>query len=269
MTLPLMQNPKELKNQYKNSGALEIRRSFHKKYSTNKPEYDQWILQQIPFSKDQRILDIGCGNGKIWRKGISIIQDAEKLVLADLSQGMLDEAKASYREFKNIEFQLADICDLPFENESFDIILADSMLYHVADLDKALAESYRVLKPNGILAATTFSENGLNAYINDAVFEMGLTDAKTENKISFSLENGADSLKKYFSDLSKLIYDDLLRVTNIWDLIDYIYSMTSMSHLSASDKPKMLDYFEKQKNANGEIEIPKMYGMYLAVKRGK
>ena len=76
-------------------------------------------------------------------------------------------------------------------------------------------------------------------YINNAMFEMGLSDSKKIDEISFSLENGSDILRNHFLKVKEETYDDHLEVLEPLDLVEYIFSMSSMSHIDLSNRDKM------------------------------
>jgi ubiquinone/menaquinone biosynthesis C-methylase UbiE len=90
-----------------------------------------------------------------------------------------------------VEAIMADVRDLPFEDSSFDAVVAAWMLYHVRPLDKGLAELARVLRPQGRLIAIT---NG-KAHLEELWDAVG---AEHEEP-AFSVENGAEQLRAYFS----------------------------------------------------------------------
>ena len=114
---------------------------------------------------------------------------------------------------------------IPYEDESFDVILACHMLYHVPDRSKALSEIRRVLKPHGCLLASTGGANAMKE-LADLVtqFDPQLSSWRTLFSESFSLENGTKQLSEYFSDISLLRYSDYLLVTDAKMLADYVLS---------------------------------------------
>ena len=104
-----------------------------------------WVLSLAGLSPGLRVLDAGCGNGEYLRAL------AGQPVLAagcDLSMGML--RSAGYRALLN-----ADITALPLRDETFDVVLAAHMLYHVPDRPAAVRELRRVLAPGGVCIAVT------------------------------------------------------------------------------------------------------------------
>jgi ubiquinone/menaquinone biosynthesis C-methylase UbiE len=255
-----------LARQYKDSSNLDIRKNFHKKYATNKTGYADWILSNIKFFKGCRVLEVGCGTGSLWENYPELIDTFSELVLTDISTGMIDIVKQRYAGRRNVEIQTMDVLDVPFEDNSFDFIVANSMLYHVNDVDSALENIHRILREDGVFYATTFGRDGQLNYIYHAMFEMGLSDSKEIDEISISLENGRDILRNHFSAVKVETYDNHLEVSEPLDLVEYIFSMSSMSHVDGSNREKMTAYFESKKDGKGILTIPMMYGMFISLK---
>jgi ubiquinone/menaquinone biosynthesis C-methylase UbiE len=266
MKTSTMRDQEVLSRQYKDNSNLDIRKSLHKKYSTNPKAYSDWIISKIRFFKGCRVLEVGCGTGSLWENYAELISTFSELVLTDISKGMIDMVMESYADRKNILIQAMDVLDMPFEDNSFDIIVANSMLYHIDDVDSALDNIHRILREDGEFYSTTFGKGGMINYINTAMFEMGLSDSKKINEISFTLENGNDILRNHFSVVKQEPYDDHLEVLETLDLVDYIFSMSSMCHIDRSNRDKINAYFESKKDSKGILTIPKMSGMFISLK---
>ena len=100
-----------------------------------------------------RILDCGCGPGSI-TVGLAQWAPDGQTVGVDLSAEQLDGARARARDLgvNNVTFRQGDIFDLPFEDDSFDVVFSQTVLFHIPDPVKALAEIKRVLRPRGLVA---------------------------------------------------------------------------------------------------------------------
>lgn len=97
------------------------------------------IIEEIDV---QNILDAGCGEGFITR----LILDKKpnlKITGLDINKNVFEKFKEKAPEAK---FILGDICDLPFPNNQFDLIIALEVLEHVKDFEKAISELKRVTK---------------------------------------------------------------------------------------------------------------------------
>ena len=139
-------NTEAVKEQYKTSDGLDTRISFHEKYSTNRLGYGNWIVSNYEISEGMKVLELGCGTGSLWMGHDDIVGKLGKLVLTDLSGGMLETARKNIGDRSNTEYQVADIQDLPFEDNAFDMVIANSMLYHVPDLGKGINEAEAFIK---------------------------------------------------------------------------------------------------------------------------
>ena len=86
---------RDLVEQYKTSSNLNIRIELHKKYSKNKQGWFPWLYSQIDFEDNENILEIGCGNGELWKKlGNDYLRlKGKQIYLTDISEGMLEDAK--------------------------------------------------------------------------------------------------------------------------------------------------------------------------------
>ena len=77
---------KMLVEQYKNGENLNIRISLHEQYSQNKKGWFPWLLEQMDFDGARRILEIGCGNGQLWKKAEPSVLKGKYICLSDLSE---------------------------------------------------------------------------------------------------------------------------------------------------------------------------------------
>jgi ubiquinone/menaquinone biosynthesis C-methylase UbiE len=255
-----------VKKQYRDDTGLLIRKKLHENYSVNKQGFGNWLFKIIELpSKKGKILELGSGNGDFWRKNIQELNEFTTLTLSDFSGGMVETMKKKFKN-SNVDIHQIDIQDIPFENDSFDVIIGNAMLYHIPKIDEALKEVHRVLKPCGKFYSSTFGENGLSDFISESLEKIGIEVSK-ESNYTFTLQNGSERLINYFNDVKRLDYLDKLIITDVQDLVDYIFSMTSMNGLTDENREKIRDYFEEIINAKGVIEIPKEYGSFVSTKK--
>lgn len=251
-----------VKNQYKNDNNLQTRISIHEKYSVNKQGFGNWIIEQYDMREGYSILELGCGNGLMWKNHINEIPERTSLILTDFSNGMLEKAKENLHNSDKISFENVDIQSLPYEDKSFDIIIANMMLYHVPDLNKALEEVKRVLKDNGTFYCATFGENGITNYIKGLIND---AKVKEESECIFTLQNGEGKLRKYFNSVVKRNYEDALEITNTEDLVDYVISLKGIEDFNKISREELTTILDRQK-VSGKIVVPKEYGMFISKK---
>lgn len=256
-----LNNMSAVKQQYANANNLNTRISIHDKYSTNKMGFGNWIVSNYRIDKGMKVLELGCGTGDMWKNREGLINLCSQLTLSDFSEGMLATAKSNIGEYDNVDYKVIDIQEIPFEDEAFDAVIANMMLYHVPDIDKGLAEVRRVLKRGGLFYCATYGENGIIEYLSKILSAYGVED-DTINK-NFTLQNGYEILRKTFSRIDKLEYIDSLAVTNIDDMVEYIFSLSSMTSLNSMPKQVIKEILIKN-TTNGILKVPKEYGMFIA-----
>lgn len=107
--------------------------------------------------KNKIVLDIGCGTGLLAQRAFE--KGAAKVVCVDFSQHMLDQCRKKFKTLgyppEKILFKQADADNLPFENNTFDLVVSGMVFGLVVDQEKMLAEMYRVTRSGGRIALST------------------------------------------------------------------------------------------------------------------
>jgi ubiquinone/menaquinone biosynthesis C-methylase UbiE len=254
-----------VKEQYSDDGNLSARISLHAKHSTNKQGLVPWLFEQYYFSQDIRILELGCGNADQWEGRVESLPKGVELILSDFSEGMVDIVSGKYVKETKVSCQRIDIQNIPFEDEAFDIVIANFMLYHVPDIDKALMEVKRVIKENGKFYAATNGNGELRSFVHKAIKKFKPDTQAFAHGFSFNLQNGQGILSKYFSNVERVDFEDSLAITNTEDLIDWIKSSVSIEECDV-DFDELYDYFEDIRARDGVISIPKECGLFISKK---
>ena len=252
-----MDDERIVEQQYSTSGNLENRISLHEKYSTNKYGWFNWLFTNYEIKPGHRILELGCGYGRLWADHYNNLPEHTSLILSDYSENMVETAKRTVGHESNITYAVIDVQDIPFADNSFDVVIANMMLYHVPDMEKGLSEIKRVLKGDGKFYCATLGENGIGGFIKDTLHLPRVKHSK------FTLQNGAGSLLAYFNHVEKKLYEDSLAVTNTNDLIAYIRTLPWAEELQAVSDSEMFSALEACKQ-DRVIMIPKEYGTFIA-----
>ncbi|MBL4744013.1 MAG: methyltransferase domain-containing protein [Cycloclasticus sp.] len=112
--------------------------------------FEPWAnMMTHGINTNDHVLDVGCGTGVIARRANERLNRTGSITGADLSQEMLNVASAV--SSNTINWKKADITDLPFDDQQFDIVICQQIMQFVPDKQKAISECFRVLKPNGKL----------------------------------------------------------------------------------------------------------------------
>ena len=265
MILSLVQLSNEETNiieQYKNAKNLNDRISLHEKYSTNKQGWFNWLFNQIDFSKVNRLLELGCGNGKLWQENRIDLRNRE-IFLSDISEGMVEEVRNKLgSDFNCI---VADAEKIPFKDSYFDSIIANHVLFYLNDLNLGLKEIRRVLKPNGILYCSTYGKNHMKE-ITEIVqnFDYGINLSNHSLYDIFGLENGESILEEYFYNIQRMDYQDSLEITESKPLIDYIMSCHgNQNEILGPKLNEFKEYIEELLKNNGKIVVTKQAGLFI------
>jgi ubiquinone/menaquinone biosynthesis C-methylase UbiE len=148
------------------------------------PDAREVTFEAVAEAEPHRLLEVGCGQG--WLSERLQRELCCEVVAVDQSEHMVELTRA-----RGIRAQVGDAQDLRFADAEFDCAVAAWMLYHVPDVDRALAELERVLRPGGRLVAVTNSREHLREFAELLGVE--------RVEYSFSAENGEEQLRRHFS----------------------------------------------------------------------
>lgn len=126
--------------QYRDSPNLSIRANLHYKYSTSSINWHKWVFEQLNLSADARVLELSCGPGYLWRENTQSLSLSWSMILSDLSESMLEEAREAQGGNSSISHtHFHDAQDISFPESFFDAVIANHMLYHMLDLSRTLS----------------------------------------------------------------------------------------------------------------------------------
>ena len=206
--------------QYRTTENLKIRASVWVANDSGSSPQDVAVAA-LSDVRPSRVLEVGSGKGSLALRIAEVIQC--DVVALDSSAAMVAASSAL-----GIEAILGDVRDLPFPDGSFDAVVAAWMLYHVHPLKQGLSELTRVLRPGGRLVAIT---NG-GAHLRELWTAVGVVHEEP----SFSVENGADHLRAYFSKIER---------HDVATLAEFRDRATAAAYLSSVDRSDLVDRLPK------------------------
>ncbi|PQD96759.1 hypothetical protein CYL18_02400 [Pradoshia eiseniae] len=110
----------------------------------------EFLLSKADIQPASSILDVGCGTGRELIKMGELAGDKAKLVGVDKAERCIEQAKAAVKKDERYTFMAADLAQqLPFEDDTFDLIFSKDVLECIVDKRGFLEEIHRVLKPGG------------------------------------------------------------------------------------------------------------------------
>jgi ubiquinone/menaquinone biosynthesis C-methylase UbiE len=261
--------------QYRDSAHLSSRIALHEQFSTNPVGLPRWLFTQMDAPPHARILELGCGVGTLWLKNLDRVPPGWQALLTDASLGMVQQAARALASRKHpFSFAVADAQVLPFPDGCFDAVLANFMLYHVPDRDRALAEVSRVLRTDGVLYAATNGQRHVQEAREIAVRADLLAPGAliAGDAAAFGLQNGVSQLARWFAEIEPRRYVDALVVTEAGPLVAYLLSgwdvqetLARLPHDEAVRRVKELKaLIEEELASRGAIHITKDSGLFTA-----
>lgn len=189
-------DPAVVREQYADEANLRARQALWDHRTGPDPKEVLW--QTLEAWQPKRVLEVGGGQGELAER----IQRelGARVTFADISPRMVELARA-----RGLDAHEADAQSLPFDDASFDTVVAAWMLYHVPDVDRALAEFARVLTKGGALVAVTNSREHISEL--RALVQMGWDLTTTFNR-----ENGEERLRKHFAQVERIDVDVRVQV---------------------------------------------------------
>jgi len=219
-------------------------------------ELQNYMQEAFGFAdfKGQSVLEVGCGSGidtvEFARYGAKVTAIDLTQVAVELTRTLLAEAGLPATVTQ------ADVCGLPFEDNSFDCVYAFGILHHIPDVNKALAEIHRVLRVGGKVMAMLYNKDSL-LYEYSIMYQRGV-------KEGFLKIHTEDELVSRFSERNELCpYTKAYHKAEAIDLFEELFR-----NVEASVHYNVIDLPEKRKV---KVDIPSEYelGWHLVVKGRK
>ena len=179
-------DPTFVREQYATECGLEARRALYR--FAEGPDPREVAFEAVSEVAPRRVLEVGCGPGEAAER-IARELGAD-VVAVDVSERMVELARA-----RGVDARVGDVQELPFADGEFDCALAAWVLFHVSDLNGALAELARVLRAGGRLVAVT------NATTHLA--ELWRLVGAEPPALSFRRETGAEALERHFARVER------------------------------------------------------------------
>lgn len=260
---------KSMAGQYRNASNLSARIRLHSLYSQNKQGWFPWLYEQCQLQAGMKILEIGCGNGALWTQNMNRLPEYISICLSDISEGMIRDARRSVGNDSRFSFRVFDCHQLPFPSESFDLVIANHVLFYCQDIPAVCQEVKRVLKPGGRFLCSSYGSGHMKE-ITQLVQEFDNHIVLSAERLydHFGLENGAKLLSPIFDQVSLVLFKDGLLVNQPEPLIEYILSCHGNQNQYLLDRYKDFRAFVERKTRKG-FPITKEAGLFLCTRTEK
>ncbi|WP_442498966.1 class I SAM-dependent methyltransferase [Methylobacter sp. sgz302048] len=148
--------------------------------------FGRQTIERIGLCPGEQVLDVCSGSGGSALPAAELVGPGGQVVASDLAERLiaLAEAKAQARGLENIEFRVADMLDLGYPDASFDAVVCVFGIFFVPDMAAAVKELWRMVKPGGRLAITTWGPD-LFEPANSAFWD-AIADVRPDLQRSFN-----------------------------------------------------------------------------------
>ena len=182
-----LNDPELVRRQYAREHGLAVRRDSQLRFREGPDAFDV-AFAAVAETEPRRVLEVGCGMGNFAERVAR--KTSAEVIATDLSPRMVEIARE-----RGLDARVADVQELPFGNDEFDCAVANAMLYHVEDLDRALIELARVLEPGGRFVAVTIGAEHMGELWELVGYRLP--------ERPFSRENGAEHLGRHFREVRR------------------------------------------------------------------
>ena len=116
------------------------------------------LLNMMNPSSNQKLIDVACGTGDIAKLFLNHVHKNSHVTCVDPNESMIKKGKEKLKKFSNLNWIMASAENLPIKENAYDFYTISFGLRNTKNLDKALSEAYRVLKPGGRYLCLEFSK---------------------------------------------------------------------------------------------------------------
>lgn len=255
---------KSLRNQYQNASNISSRINLHQLFSQNRQGWFPWIFEQCELQSGMRVLEVGCGDGTLWKNNLNNIPENVSITLSDISEGMLRDARRSLEGcLAGGDYRIFDCHRIPYADASFDLVIANHVLFYCEDISEVCSEIKRVLKPGGKFICSTYGPDHMKE-ISGLVqgFDERIVLAAESLYEKFGRTNGQQILEPFFDEIRWEQYEDSLLVPEPEPLISYVLSCHGNQGKYIMDRYTDFRSYVKKKMKNG-LYITKDAGVFI------
>ena len=270
--IELTRDREEVITQYKSDDNLKKRISIHD-YSSADQEWFHWLFEREQIKAGMKILEIGCGDGTLWKRVADILPSDLEIHLVDYSDGMLSSVRTvatdimeKYPE-KNLRFVIEkrDATDFSYPTAGFDLIMANHMLYHVAKESRLqlYPKIKSLLAKDGRFTCTLIGQHHMKE-LHDFVTEFYPSIKFPSGGFDIWLETAKAELESFFNVLSVEEHKNDLYVPDEELIFNYVGSYSKEAkELISRDRDTFFKRVQSKMNDDGTMFIHKSTGVVI------
>jgi ubiquinone/menaquinone biosynthesis C-methylase UbiE len=241
-------------------------------YSTGKQTFFQWQAGMLPSMDEKSILELGAGNGALWKDLLPRCRKC-RIHLTDIAEDVLDSARETLTPVESmtesLTFEPVDFNNLPFPDQSFDVVIANHNLFYAQDVSSVLKSIHRILTPGGVLICSTIGQDHLHELV-DIIrqHKADLPWGAEKWADRFGLENGAQLLLSEFQHVDQFEYDNNLHVNAIDPVISYLKKTMkgALTQWITKNRDDVESILHESMHKKGYIRLSPHSGFFIAYK---
>lgn len=210
----------------------------------NPQNYWEWLVDIYDFKVAKNILELGCGDGRLWEYAAPLLSQAHQVTVTDFSQGMLDAAQAVVVNVNSkaaFSYQIEDAESLSLPDGSNDLVMAHLLLHHFDDPTQSLSEIKRVLTPAGFAGITAFPAHLFKSILDVVNCLLPEGDFYTTSAIRVPDDEFEVTLNQHFDVVQKHHYDSVIRIVDPEIILAFVKSLSSLTY----DRSLPDNFFER------------------------
>ncbi len=249
--------------QYDSLANLKLRVDLHDRYSKRGINWHRWVYEQIYALPVSNVLEVGSGLGRLWEVSLPDWNPDWQIVLTDQSKTMVNACLLVTRGVAAPRFsvELAKVENLLFEDNSFDLIVANHMLYHVDDLDTAMDSISRVLRTDGYFVAAT---NGSRHLFELETAMRKFNSAWSEDNLQpFMFTEAYEALSNRFNSVHFIKFVDELLIDDPEAAVGYALSQPEYAASAVFDADGLRRFANEIIRAYGVWNVGIEMGLFI------
>ncbi len=232
--------------------------------------FEEWaprILDAAGVGIGDRVLDVACGTGVVSRQAARRVGAEGEVVGLDLTEAMIEVAAGIE---PSVDWRVGDAMDLPFEMNSFDVVVCQAGLMFFPDRVRAVGEMHRVLREGGRLALLVWGESAGQSTFADLVERQAGREVADRYRAPWSMRDPEDLRRVVesagFNDVEVRVETGTARFASL----EAFLASTSILLAGHVDEPQLAaaaaEVMAPFGGANGGISIPGLGNIATASK---
>jgi SAM-dependent methyltransferase len=259
--------------EYPDAASLDARVKLHEECSLNRYGWQRWVMDHIKPHLRGRVLEVGTGPAYLWVENVARAPGDLQLVLSDRSVGMLIDARIRLQQAGlTADWVECDGRALPYPEGSFDLVIANHLLFLLRDPEVGVSELARVTYPGGSLCATTNHRDHLQELI-ELLIELEPVhyghlreDEIMLRRERFNFVSGTELLLPYFEDVELITYKDGLEVDRV-EVLEPWAEYWANPVLDSGARERVVQGLSERIAREGALRIRKNSGMFIASRK--